>query len=83
MRELGHLPSEGLVNGDLLGGVGDMVVAANHVRDLHEGVVDGDDVVVDGHAGRPHQDRIADRLAGKLDIAADDVVEAQGTVGDS
>ena len=38
-----------------------MVVAANDVGDLHQRVVDGDDIVVDRNAGRdtagrPHQD---------------------------
>ena len=81
MGELGDLPAEGLVDGDLLGGVGDVVVAADDVGDLHERVVDGDDVVVDGHAGGgsaggADEDWVADRVGGELHIAADEVVEA-------
>jgi len=52
VRELGQGPAEGLVDGDLLGSVGDVVVATDDVGDLHEGVVDGDHVVVNGDAAR-------------------------------
>jgi hypothetical protein len=53
---------------------------------LHERVIDGDDIVVDGNAGGgsaggADEHRIADRVGGELDLAADDVVEAQRTVG--
>ncbi len=79
--ELGDLPAEGLVDGDLLWGVRDVVVAADDVGDLHERVVDGDDVVVDGDAGGgsaggADEDRVADCVGGELDVAANDVVEA-------
>src|ERR1700678_500874 len=93
MGELGNRPAEGFIDGDLLGGVGDVVVAANDVGDAHQGVVNGDDVVVDRDAaafdfgntcsaagGAADQDRIADRVGGELDRAADDVVKAEGVV---
>ncbi len=50
MRELRHLPPKGLVDRHLLGGVRDMVIAADDVGDLHQRVVNGDDIVIDGHA---------------------------------
>jgi hypothetical protein len=50
MGKLRHRPAEGLVDGHLLGSVGDVVVAADDVGDAHEGVVDGDHVVIDRNA---------------------------------
>ncbi len=52
-------------------------------RDPHEGIVDGDHVVVNRDAGGADQDKVADRFAGKLHIAAHNVVEAQRGVGNS
>src|SRR5271166_786916 len=69
VRELRDGPTEGLVNGYLLGSVRDVVIAANPMRDLHERVVYGDDIVVDRNARRTHENWIADRLAGKLNLA--------------
>ena len=60
-----------------------VIVASNHVRDAHERVVDGDHVVVHRDAGRTDEDKIAYSLAGKLYLAADDVVEAQRRIGHS
>ena len=51
MRELRHRPAQRFVQRDLLGSVRKMIVAADHVRDLHQRVVDDDHVVVDRHAG--------------------------------
>ena len=89
--EVGELrdgPAKGLVDGYLLWGVGDVIVAADDVGDGHEGVVDGDHVVVDGNAGgdaagAAHQDGVADGVGGELDRAADQIVEAEWMVFDS
>jgi len=87
--ELRHRPAEGLVDGHLLGGVGDVIVAADDVGDVHEGVVDGDHVVVDRDSGgnsacsprcRADQNGVADRVGGELDRAADQIVEAERVV---
>src|SRR5580692_10144735 len=91
--EFGNRPAEGFIDGNLLGGVGDVVVAANDVSDAHEGVVDGDDVVIDGDAatfdfgntrspagGAADEDEIADSVGGELDRAAHEVVKAEGVV---
>ena len=68
-----------------------MVVAANHVRNVHQRVVDRDHVVVDRDAfrlaaffgrGRADNDGIADRLRRKLHFAAHQVVESQRVVFD-
>ena len=76
MRELGHRPAQCFVERDLLGRVRQMIVAANHVRDLHQRVIDHDDVVVDRDSRRPQDDGIAHCFVGKLDDAAHDVVKA-------
>ena len=60
MSEFRHRPAEGLVDRHLAGRVGDVVVAANHMSDLHERIVDGDDVVVNGNAGKRRRWRGAD-----------------------
>src|ERR1035441_7924462 len=87
MGELRNRPAEGLVDGDLLGGVGDVVVAADDVGDLHQRVVDGDDVVVDGDSSRDSargadEDRVADGFSGELDGAADKIMEAERMILD-
>ena len=51
------------------------------MSDLHERIVDGDDVVVDRHAGRADEDKVTHRIACKLHVAAHDVVETQRRVG--
>src|SRR6202035_2246625 len=87
MRKLRYLPSERFVDRNLFRGVGDVVVAANDVGDAHQRVVDRYHVVVDRHPGarsrstafsRTHQDRIADGVRGKFEVAAHDVVELDG-----
>src|SRR5271157_1576479 len=87
MGELGDGPAECLVDGHLLGGVGDVVVASDDMGDAHEGIVDGDDVVVDGDpggdaGGGSNKNGIADGFGGELDGASDNVVEAEGVVFD-
>src|ERR1035441_9965673 len=71
--KFGNGPAEGLVDGDLFGGVGDVVVSADDVGDAHEGVVDCDDVVIDRDAvrdparpaaGGTDQNRVADGVGG-------------------
>src|SRR5579883_119320 len=60
-----------------------MVVSTDDVRDLHVCVVHYHDVVVDGHAGRTYQHKIRDDFVRELDLAANDIVEADGTLGDT
>ena len=80
--ELRHFPAESLINRHLLGRVRDVVVAADHVGDAHQRVVDRDHVVVHRNAGRDarrraDQDGVRDRLGGKFHRPAHQVVEAQ------
>ena len=44
-------------------------------------IVDGNHVVVDRHSRGPDQNRIAHRVACKLDVAANNVVEAKRLIG--
>jgi len=88
VRELRHRPSKGFVDGDLLGRVGNVIVAADHVRDAHERIVDGDHVVIDRHTGRhtagtSHQHRIAHGFRSEHHVATNNVVEAERVVFDS
>src|ERR1700682_5539192 len=55
-----------------------MIVAAYHMRDLHQSVVDNHDIVVDRHAAGTQNDRIADHFTGELDFAVNDVMKTDG-----
>ncbi len=81
MRELGHRPAQRLVKRNLLGRVGKMVVAADHVRDFHQRVVHHHYVVVNRNAARPQDDGIAHCFVGEFDHAAHDVVKTNGMLG--
>ena len=67
--------SERPVEEDLRGGVGEMVLPADHVADLHGVVVGDDGEVVGGDAVGADDDEIADRLALKGHRPADEVLE--------
>ncbi len=64
---------------DVLGRVGEVVLAADDVRDGHGRVVDGHREVVEGRAVRAHDHQVAAEGVGvDLDVAANDVVEGDG-----
>ena len=74
-RNVRHRSAQRLVDDDLLGRVAEVVVAADHVRDLHGHVVDDDSQVVgDGAVGALH-DEVADRGVVELHRIAQHVVE--------
>ena len=52
-----------------------MIIAANHMGDVHQRIIDRDHVVIYRHARRTNQDRIRDRIGGELHRAANDVME--------
>ena len=58
--------------------VRNVILTADHVRHLHQRIVDDDREVVGGNAVRPDEHRIADHIGVKRDLAADDVVEGDG-----
>ena len=58
-----------------------MIVAANHVADLHLSIVDDNHVVVNGNPGRSHDDRIADRFIVESDVPAYDVMKVNRVLG--
>src|SRR5579872_1034363 len=60
-----------------------MIVAADYVRDLHQGVIDDNYVVVNRHTGRTKNDGITDDFVGKFNVAVNDVVEADGVLGNA
>ncbi len=62
MRERRRLVTAGLVQKDLPRRVRDVILAANHVRHLHQGIVDDDGEVVGGNPVGSNQHRIADNV---------------------
>src|SRR5271154_4950613 len=58
-----------------------MIVAANYVGDLHECVVNHHHVVVDRHAVGTQNDGIAHDFVGELDVSVNNVVKADGVLG--
>ena len=68
---------------DVLGGVGQVVLAADDVADLHRGVIDDDREVVERGAIRPDDDEVAtQRRRVDLDVPPDQVVERHDAFAD-
>ena len=76
MCELRDRRAHRLEQEDVLGGVGEVVLAADHVADRHGGVVDGHREVVQGRAVRPKDDEVAAQSRSiDLNVPPNDVVE--------
>ena len=75
MSERGHGSAEGLVDHDLTRGVGQVVVAADDMGDLHHGVVDDGREVVRGRAIGAEDDKVVELLGVKGYLAVDGVVD--------
>src|SRR5689334_22262089 len=75
VREIRYWQTQSFVESYLLGRVGEMIVAADHMSDFHLRIIDYDHVVVNRHAVGTHDDGIADGFAGKFNFAANDVIE--------
>ena len=73
--ERGHGRAEGLVDHDLTRGVGQVVVAADDVGDLHHGVVDDGREVVRGRAVRAEDDKVVELLGVEGHLAVNGVVD--------
>ncbi len=71
-----HLP-ERPVDGDLLGGIRDVVVAPQHVGDVHVDVVDDYCEVVEGRAIRPQNHKIANILTFETDASVHRILPGQ------
>ncbi len=63
--------------------VGEVVVAADDVRDAHVAIVDGGGEVVGRQTVGAHDDEVADDVGGEGDPAADEVVDAHLAVRDT
>src|SRR5437868_8535381 len=83
MRELRRRPSQSFVKSDLLGSVGQVVIAADDMGDFHQRVIDDHHVVVNRHPVRAGDDGIADYFAGKLHRPVHDVVKANRPLGNA
>ena len=75
MREGRHRRAERSIDQHLLRCVGDMVIAAHDVRNLHLHIVHDDGQMVGRVAIGPHEDEVFDMRVIELDMASDDVVE--------
>ena len=80
MREGRRSPAERLEDQQLPRCIGNVILASDHMRDLHQRIVDHDGVVVGGHAVRAHDHRIANHVSVEGDRAANDVIEADVAV---
>ncbi len=84
VRERRHRVAEGAEQQDVLGRVREMVLAADHVADLHRRVVDDDREVVERRAVAADDDEVAAEVRDvDLDAAADDVVEGDDPLPDA
>ena len=81
VRKLRHGPAQGLIQRHLLGRIRKMIVAADHVRDLHQRVINHHHVVVDRHPVRTQDDGIAHHFVRELHVAMHDVVKTDGVLG--
>ncbi len=80
MRETRRFPAQRFVDHELARRVGDMVFPAQHVRDLHQVVVDDDREVIRRDAVAFDDDEIARVFGGKRNFAFDHIVEGVGLV---
>ena len=75
MGERGHGRAEGLVDHDLTRGVGQVVVAADDMGDLHHGVVNDGRKVVRGRAIGAEDDKVVELLGVEGHLAVDGIVD--------
>ena len=73
--ECGHGRAEGLVDHDLARRVGQMVVAADDVGNLHHGVIDDSREVIRGRAVGAEDDEVVELLGVEGHLAVDGVVD--------
>ena len=78
MREGGHVEAERLVDEDLARRVGQVVVAADDVRDAHVRVVAHHGEVVGGASVGAHDDHVVHHLGREAHVAVHGVVELDG-----
>ena len=75
MREARRREPERAVEQHLPRRVRDVILAADHVRDLHQRIVHDHGEVVGGAAVGADQHRIADHVGAEGDLAADEILE--------
>ena len=73
--ERGHGRAEGLVDHDLTRGVGQVVVAADDMGDLHHGVVDDGREVVRGRVIGAEDHKVVELLGVEGHLAVDGIVD--------
>ncbi len=75
VRELRRREPERLIEQDLPRRIRDVILAADHVRHLHQRIVDHDGEVVLRPAVGAHDDEIADDLGAEDDLAAHEILK--------
>jgi hypothetical protein len=75
VRETRRAEAERAIDQHLPRRVGDVVLAPDHVGDLHQRVVHDDGEVVGGTAVGAHEDRIADDVGAERHLAADQILK--------
>jgi hypothetical protein len=80
VRELRDRRAEGAEERDVLGRVGQMVVAADDVRDPHVRVVHADAEVIQRVAVGAHEDEIVEGVGREIHPPADEIVHDEGLV---
>src|SRR5690606_29939174 len=74
MTKGGNGGTQSLIEQDLLRRIGDVIIAAKHVRHSHEDVIRDDGEVVDRRLVGPEDDEIFDLLVTKTSLAMDEVI---------
>ncbi len=75
VREGGNRHAESLVDEDLLGRIGEVIVAADNVRDRHGCIIDGNGEVISGSAIGSDQNEVVDSIDRECHITAYSVRE--------
>ena len=75
VREARRREAERAIEQHLPRRVRDVILAADHMRHLHQRIVDDDGEVVGGTAVGAHQHRIADHVGAERDLAAHEILE--------
>ena len=60
-----------------------MVIAADHVRDFHQRIINHDYIVINRHSRRAQNNGIADDFIRKLNRAMNDVMKTNRMVGNA
>src|SRR6185312_4123937 len=81
MSKFWHWQTQCFINSNLLGRIGNVVIAADHMSDFHIRIVNDYHIVVNRHATGTNDDWVADYFIGKLDRATNNIFETDRVFG--